>query len=231
VVVDSSENLFIADNNRIRKLDRRLSTTTLLTSNANPTTTQNLVLTAAITPADATGSVQFFDGFTGLGNVAVTAGTASLSELSLIDGTHSFVAFYSGDRNHAMSTSASLLQVVSFGMLSAFTLTSDAQATESYGQTVYVSKLNSPVTFTATLAPADASGTVQFFDGQTSLGAQTVSAGTAVFTTSSLAAGSHRIAAFYRGDAFFRPRWAKAVTQQVLDTASGDNVNTSRISR
>jgi len=130
-----------------------------------------------------------------------------------------------------MSTSRALLQVVSSGILSAFTLTSDAATKESYGRTVYVSTLNSPVTFTATLAPADASGTVQFFDGQTSLGAQAVSGGTAAFTTSSLAAGVHKIWAFYTGDASFRPRWAKAVTQQVLDTASGDNVDTRLSSR
>lgn len=233
VAVDSSESFYIVDalNQRIRKVDHRLSTTTHLTSNANPTTTQNLVVTAAINSADATGSVQFFDGMTALGSAALSAGTATLSDLSLTVGLHSLVAVYSGDTNYAMSTSAALLQVVSSQAISTMTLISDAEASESCGLPVYVSTLNSPVTFTATLTPAEATGTVQFLDGQTSLGVQPVSVGAAVFTTSSLPAGTHRISAVYSGDANFMPRRVKAITLQVRDTAPENNVNTSLTSR
>lgn len=103
------------------------------------------------------------------------------------------------------------------------TLTCDAQATESYGRTVYLSTVNSPVTFTVTLTPAEASGTVQFLDGQTSLGVQPVSGGTAVFTTSSLAAGVHRITAVYSGDASFLPRRVKPLRLKVQDMAPENN--------
>jgi len=217
VAVESSGNFYILDssNQRVRKVDRRISTTTLLTSNVNPTTTQSLVVTAAVSPADATGSVQFFDSTTALSKVVVSGGTATLSDLSLTVGLHSLVAVYIGDTNHAMNTSAALLQVVSSQALSTVTLTCDAQATESYGLPVYVSALNNPVTFTATVTPAEASGTVQFLDGSTSLGAQAVFGGTAVFTTSSLSAGVHRISAVYSGDASFLPRRVKAITLQV----------------
>ncbi|MFL6448655.1 MAG: Ig-like domain repeat protein [Bryobacteraceae bacterium] len=148
VAVDGSGNLYIADwgNQRVRKVDHRISTTTLLTSNANPTTTQNLLLTAAISPAHATGSVQFFDGTTTLPSVELSAGTATLSDLLLTAGTHSLIAVYSGDTNYAMSTSPAILQVVS-RTSSTITLTSDGQPTQSDGQIVFVSMLNSPAIF------------------------------------------------------------------------------------
>ncbi|MFL6450656.1 MAG: Ig-like domain repeat protein [Bryobacteraceae bacterium] len=216
VAVDSGGNLYIADsvNRRVRKVDHRISTTTLLTSKANPTTTQNLFLTAAITPDDATGTVTFFDGNTMLRSVPFSGGTATLSDLLLTGGTHALVAYYSGGTNYAMSTSPALLQVVSRASCT-MTLTSEGQPTQSDSQTVYVSMLNSPATFTATLSPATAGGTVQFFDGPTSLGVQTISGGTALFTTSSLTLGNHTISAVYNGDAFFFPSWAAPVIQQV----------------
>jgi large repetitive protein len=234
VAVDRSGNFYIADsrNQRIRKVDHRLSTTTLLTANANPATTQNLVLTAAISPGEATGSVQFFDGTTTLPRVALSAGTATLSDLSLTAGIHPLVAVYSGDTKYALSTSAVLMQVVSVSRASStIRLTSDGQPTQADGQTVYVSVLNSPATFTATLTPAAARGTVQFFDGPLSLGVQPVSGGTAVCTTSSLALGQHTITAVYSGDALLLPSWAAPLLQQVQETASGDSGNPHRSSR
>jgi streptogramin lyase len=79
VAVDGSGNLYIADsyNNRIRKVEHPISTITFLTSNANRTTTQNLVLTATVSPSDVTGSVQFFDGNTSFGSAALSAGAAT----------------------------------------------------------------------------------------------------------------------------------------------------------
>ncbi len=56
----------------------------------------------------------------------------------------------------------------------------------------------SDVTFTATVSPANAAGQVQFMDGTTDLGAPVkVSGGRAVYETSALAAGSHRITATF----------------------------------
>jgi hypothetical protein len=75
----------------------------------------------------------------------------------------------------------------------------------SDGQTVYVSILNSPATFTVTVTPAEASGTVQFFNSATGLSRQTLSGGSAAVTTSSLAAGNDMITAVHSGDAFFCP--------------------------
>jgi uncharacterized protein (TIGR03437 family) len=56
------------------------------------------------------------------------------------------------------------------------------------------------VTFTATVAPATATGTVTFLDGSTVLGSGTLSNGVATFSSSTLAAGTHSITATYNGD-------------------------------
>ena len=72
-----------------------------------------------------------------------------------------------------------------------------------------VSNVNSPVTFTATITPTTPTtaptptGTVVFTDGATNLGTVNVSASAASFTTSSLTAGTHTIAATYSGDTLY----------------------------
>jgi hypothetical protein len=62
-------------------------------------------------------------------------------------------------------------------------------------------EVGSAVNFTATVAPAAATGTVQFLDGTTSLGSGPVSAGVATFSTSALGVGNHSVTAAYSGDA------------------------------
>ena len=60
------------------------------------------------------------------------------------------------------------------------------------------------VALTATVTPSAATGTVEFFDGVTSLGTSPVSSGTAVLNTSSLAVGAHtNLTAVYSGDALY----------------------------
>jgi hypothetical protein len=56
------------------------------------------------------------------------------------------------------------------------------------------------VTFTATVTPSTATGTVTFMDGAASLATERVTAGVATFPTTTLAAGSHSITAVYSGD-------------------------------
>lgn len=66
----------------------------------------------------------------------------------------------------------------------------------SYGQSV---------TFTATVAPSAATGTVEFIDGDVSLGIAPVAGGTASITTSAVGTGAHTITANYSGDANYQP--------------------------
>jgi hypothetical protein len=169
----------------------KASTTTALS--ASPSTSaygDTVTLTATVTPSAATGSVQFFNGTTSLGTANLTNGQAQLVLTSLPSGTASLTATYSGDANNTGSTSAAIAETVN-PRASSITLTSSANPA-NLGQTV---------TFTATVSPAQATGSIQFLDSGVVLGTVAVANGTATLTTSTLTAGDHPIGAAYLGDA------------------------------
>jgi hypothetical protein len=62
------------------------------------------------------------------------------------------------------------------------------------------SAYGAPVTLTATVTPASATGYVTFYDGVTIWGAKTVSAGTAAISTILLGVGVRQLRAYYGGD-------------------------------
>ena len=181
------------------------NTTTALTSSLNPSTYgQQVTFTATVSPSGATGAVQFFDGNTSLGTVTLIGGSASLATATLTGGTHSITASYGGNASFTVSTSSAVTQVVNqAGTATGLTSSLDPSV---FGQ---------PVTFTATVSPSGATGAVQFFDGNTSLGTVTLSGGTASFTTSALLVGTHVISATYSGDANFTGSTSAALTQAV----------------
>ena len=85
-----------------------------------------------------------------------------------------------------------------------------------------------PVTFTATITPANTgsaqpTGTVAFFDGSTLLGGGTVSNDVATFTTTALLAGTSSVTATYGGDTNYAASTSPAVsvttTQATTTTA------------
>ncbi|MGD0156098.1 MAG: Ig-like domain repeat protein [Terracidiphilus sp.] len=148
-----------------------------------------------------TGTVQFYVDGTASGSAVTLNGSSCSSPLTfqtatLEPGSHSVYAAYSGDTLHAAGNSNTVTHAV---MADTTGVTLAATATSlNVGQ---------PVTFTATVNPSSLdpsahgpAGTVQFFDGSTSLGIITLSSSspyTAVLTTSSLAAGPHSISATY----------------------------------
>lgn len=83
------------------------------------------------------------------------------------------------------------------------------------------STVGQAVTFTATVtgtlqkSPPPPSGKVTFKDGVTILGSASLNNGTATFTTSALAKGTHNIVARYSGDSYFNPNQSKARVQKV----------------
>jgi hypothetical protein len=76
------------------------------------------------------------------------------------------------------------------------------------------------LTFTATVTPNTATGSVTFFDGATIIGIAFVSGEAASFTTSSLASGSHSMTAQYSGDTFDNSAASAALPHQVLAVTS-----------
>ncbi len=97
----------------------RAGSTTSLTSSANPAQSgQPLTFTATVSgpsgnPTVPTGSVNFLDGASTLGNVTLnSAGFATFSTSLLSAGSHSITAVYGGDSNFTGSTSTALTQSV-----------------------------------------------------------------------------------------------------------------------
>ncbi|HTC93897.1 MAG TPA: Ig-like domain repeat protein, partial [Terriglobales bacterium] len=200
--------------------------TMAMASSANPSVFgQPVAFTATLSPASATGTVQFQDGSTNLGApVAVSGGTAtSVPVSSLAVGSHSITAVYSGDSSFAAGTSSPLVQNVN--QAASATAVSSNSNPSSFGQTV---------TFTATvsaLAPGAGtpSGAVQFQDGGNNLGpAVTLSSGTAALPpTSSLTVGAHNITAIYMGDGNFTGSTSSSFMQTVNKDASSTSVSSS----
>jgi hypothetical protein len=134
------------------------------------------------------------------------------------------------------SASAAPLDTDALGRLAPSAAT-QAATTTTLTSNLNPSQLGQSVTFTATVAAGSGTptGTVTFKEGTSTLFTASLNAsGVATFTTSSLAAGSHSIAAVYGGDANFAPSTSPALTQTVnapalaaTTTSLGTSVNPS----
>jgi hypothetical protein len=88
------------------------------------------------------------------------------------------------------------------------------------------------VTFSATVTPSasgapDATGTVTFKDGETTLGTATLSGGSASLSRSDLTVGSHSITASHEGDSNYFPSVSDALTQTIDQAATAAMVASS----
>jgi hypothetical protein len=169
------------------------------------------VNSAAANPAP-TAPIQYLDGTTVLGSVPLSytlnyhTYSSSFTTTALKPGPHTLTASFAGDVNYAAATSG--VQTVNIG-LTTTTLTS---STTNVGTGI-------PFTLTANIAAlipntTPIGGTVQFFDGATSLGTATVTNGVATLTTATLTGvGTHSLKAVYSGDAnYYTSTSTSAVT-------------------
>jgi hypothetical protein len=194
----------------------KASPTAVVTSSLTPSVSgQSVTFAATLSPVSATGTVQFLDGATALGTATISGGVATLSTSSLSAGSHSITASYSGDGNYSSASSPVLTQTVK--ATTATTLTAN-NASIVLGQTVQL---------TASIAPATATGTVQFLDGGSAIGSVTLSSGAAVLTASTLAVGSHSLTAVYSGDGNNVASTSSAVVVTVSKAASTVTVTSS----
>jgi len=175
------------------------TTTVVLASSANPSTyTQPVTFTATATSTNGntpTGAVNFNEGSTTIGSVALDGGgIATLTMSSLSVGTHTIVAEYLGDANNPAADSAPLVQTVN----KATTITT---VTSSQNPSIagHSATFTAEVSFAAGIPPDGES--VQFFDGKGKLGTATLTNGAATLSTSRLIPGLHQIWAQYMGDA------------------------------
>lgn len=108
-------------------------------------------------------------------------------EHSLPAGPHTITVEYSGDANYEPAT-------VSF-----------ERVVRLLTATVSLTATGDPLTLTARVDPASATGTVTFFDGETALLTLALHDGTASLTVSYLRAGPHTLTARYSGNDIFNP--------------------------
>jgi hypothetical protein len=157
------------------------------------------------------GSVTFLDGGTSLGPAVPlpsnNSGPVTFTTSSLTPGVHNITAQYSGDPDYSGSTSGTVQVTITNPATTTALLLSSS--TSVYGQ---------GLTFTATVTSAAGSpgGSVNFFDGSTSLGSGALnSSGIAMLTTSSLSTGNHSITASYAATGIFLASTSTILTQTV----------------
>lgn len=172
----------------VRVVDSKATTTTAVQAPPTAQTGTPVTLTANVGPATSVGTVQFKDGGTDIGAPAtVSGGVATLSHTFATPGAHAITAAFTGGAGFHDSVSAA----TNVDVTAVTTTTLTAPATATVGQ---------DVTFTAGVAPATATGQVQFKDGGTNLGAPvTVVNGQATLTRSFAEAGSHNVTANFVG--------------------------------
>ncbi|NHC46880.1 Ig-like domain-containing protein, partial [Motilibacter aurantiacus] len=164
------------------------TTTTLVASPASPQQVGTAVtLTAEVSPA-AAGTVQFRDGSTSLGSAPVAGGKATISTSTLAVGTRTLTAVFTpSSAEYLGSTSAALSYTITAAPVATTTaLTASPASPQVQGTNV---------TFTATVSPAAAAGSVTFRRGSDVLGTVAVSNGTAAYSTTGLPVGTSSVTA------------------------------------
>jgi Bacterial Ig-like domain (group 3) len=203
-------NFATSTSNAVSQTIAKATTTTTLTSSPNPSTmgqTVNFIATVVGQyGGTATGTATFKDGTnTVLGTASLVNGTATFQISSLGIGSHTITAVYAGDNNFNRSTSNAITQ----------TVVSKTTTTTTVSSSLNPSFVGQSVTFTATVSPSAATGTVTFQAAKTMLDAASLSSGQATFSTSSLSAGSFNIVAVYSGDTQYASSTSAALTQAV----------------
>jgi hypothetical protein len=186
-------------------------TMTTITSSANPSFVgQPVTFDAKVDDTAVTGKLAFMDGLTVLGETPLNGGSATYTAASLAAGSHTITAVYSGDANHAGSTSSAITQTVT--KQSTQTTISATPNPAAAGQDVLLTAI------VAVTPPGagDLDGVVTFYSGDAILGTANLDAkGTATFDASTLPHGDYKIKAVYTGSAAFAESTSTSITQVI----------------
>lgn len=195
---------------------QQAATSISLTSSVNPSFAgAPVTFTASLTSNGSlpTGTLTLSDGGSPVATAALSlTGAASFTLTALTAGSHTLVASFAGDADHAAANSASLVQIVQMGT-SAVSLSSSANP----------AVLGTQVTFTlAVTGTANRpGGTVTLMDGASALGTVALSAtGAATFATSTLSLGDHPITAVYGGDTTHAGSTSPVLTERIQQTTA-----------
>ena len=146
---------------------------------------------------------------------AVTSGSAS-SPIALSVGSNTITVVVTAQNGSTTGTYA-------------ITITRAANSATALASSQNPSTFGQSVTFTATVTPASAGGTVTFKDGATTIGTATIGHGSGSIAVSNLSVGSHSLTAVYGGDSNYAGSTSDTVTQTVNQALSTTVVASSRI--
>jgi hypothetical protein len=166
-------------------------------------------LTANISPAEATGTVVFYDGTQAIGTSSVTAGIATYVNRFLVSGSRSLTAVYSGDTTYPSNTSSPA--VVSVGIPGSTPTETTLMLSE------YSGYLGDTVTLTAIVNPPAATGQVDFYDNGVFLQSVVLSSGTAAWSQAFTQSYSNSITAVYDGDAAYSQSTSNSQNLELSD--------------
>ncbi len=153
--------------------------------------------------APPTGTISFYDRNVLIGYANLSAGTATIDipDAILNPGNNPIVAVYSGDSNYQSYQYYPPYNYVNkVGTSIGLRLSPDETPVFGQSTSLYASVYATPGDSGPASPPQ---GDVSFYDGARFLGLAPLVNGTAVFTTTDLAAGSQLVHAFYSGNALF----------------------------
>jgi hypothetical protein len=168
-------------------------------------------LTASISPAEATGTVVFYDGTQAIGTSSVVAGMATYANLFMVAGSQSLTAVYSGDTTYPSNTSNAV--AVSVGN------PGPAPTTTTLTLSEYLGYLGDTVTLTAKVIPSTATGQVDFYDNGTFLQSVVLSSGTAAWSQPFTQSYSNSITAVYDGDVTYSQSTSNSQNLELSDNS------------
>jgi hypothetical protein len=208
-----------------QQVDLPKTTVTVSPSAAAPTFGDSVTFTATVNPDSSggaitstpTGSIVFKVDGAAKNTAALSGGSATWTATSLTAGTHTVQANYGGDSANQAGSGTTSVTVAK------------VDSTISVAATPSTSSVGAAVTFTATVTPSGAGGSVSCAVGNASAQqVATVSAGTATWSTSSLAAGTYTIACTYSGDSNVSGSTAAPVQQTVVLSSSTVSLTSSQ---
>jgi hypothetical protein len=193
------------------------ATTTRLSSSVNPSVSgKPVAFTATVSQQSGgvipTGKVEYLNGTAVLATLRLTSGSARYVTSKLPPGTNAITAVYLGDSSHSGSTSAPVNQFVLAATTTALT--------SSANPSIYGNAITFGATVTSAVGAPPNGEPIAFMVGTTVLGTAALSSGTASFSISTLAVGTHAVKAVYGGDASFAPSTSTALHQSVAKAAS-----------
>ena len=190
-----------------------------------------MTYTATVSPATATGAITFEEGgvaIPGCTEQAITSGTPTTCTATYSEeGWHSIIAVYSGDSHYENSTSPGYGQTVH-----------RKPTTTAVSSSLNPSTFGATVTYTATVDPTAATGTVEFQQSGVAVAgctAQPVSAGVATCTVSNQPTGWWSMTAIYSGDSHYEnstsPGYGQTVHRKPTTTTLVSSLNPSVVSQ